>query len=426
MGNGNSLTIKKWLWLVCVTNQSHLEKTMKKSVVAIVKGKKNPDKKEIDRMVRKAIQLIGGIKDLVQKDDLILIKPNVCSISPPVEASNTDPRICRILADMVKELGGNPVIAEASTVGVDTEEAFRLSGYHELRREGYEVIDLKKTEAVKVRVDKGKALKKVSIYRLALDAKIIVSVPIMKTHDLEPATLSLKNMKGLLPDLEKRKFHTTYGVMQAVADLNTLVSPKLAVVDGIIAGQGMGSPYREALELDLVIAGKDPVAVDTVSARVMWIDPKTIRHLRLAEDHGLGTMDPKLIRILGNKVTDVRHKFKTVEEVIQEDVNLSRFHLIYEDDACTGCRSVVYYWLKTMKEQGKLDSLKGMTIVMGKKGFIPLEIEKERLLLVGVCTKDIKERGRYVEGCPPYSFHLSREVLKTEVEPPWIKPKESQ
>lgn len=397
-----------------------------KTLVAIVKGKKGPKGDEIERMVRKAVELIGGIKDLAQKDDLVLIKPNICSISPPVEASNTDPRVCKTLADMVKESGGRPIIAETSTVGVDTEEAFRVNGYDELRKEGYEVIDLKKTEAVKVRVEKGKAIKHVLIYRLALDAKVIISVPVLKTHDLEPATLSLKNMKGLLPDSEKRKFHTTYGVMQAVADLNTLILPKMAVVDGIIAGQGMGSPFREGLEMDLIIAGKDPLAVDAISARVMGIDPKTIRHLTLAEAHGLGTIDPEWIQVVGNRVADVRHKFKTVEDVVKEDVDLSQFRLIYGDNACTGCRSVVYYWLKTLKEQKRIGCLKGMTILMGKNNFILPEVEKERLLLVGICTKSLKKRGRYVEGCPPYSFHLSREMLQTDIEPPWVNPKESR
>jgi len=62
--------------------------------------------------------------------------------------------------------------------------------------------------------------------------------------------------------------------------------------------------------MNLVIAGKDPVAVDAVGAAVMGIPPEDIEHLRLAEKKGLGTCDLNQIEIVGEPIERVRKKFK--------------------------------------------------------------------------------------------------------------------
>ena len=231
---------------------------MKKGLVSIVKGPKKPSEKEIDASVRKAIELAGGLTDIISRGDTVLIKPNLVVAQSPDRGTTTDPRVCKSIANLVREIGAKPIIAESSAIGIDTEEAFKVAGYGRLRDEGFEVIDLKKEETTIVPVPKGKSLKEVSLPKV-VDATIIISVPSMKTHDQAKVTLSLKNMKGLLPDTFKRKFHTTFGIFQGVAELCTIVRPALAVVDGIIGQEGLGPMFGTPVEMDLIIAGKDPV-----------------------------------------------------------------------------------------------------------------------------------------------------------------------
>jgi uncharacterized protein (DUF362 family) len=255
---------------------------MRTSTVSIVKGQKAPGEREIDAMVRKAIALVGGIADIVSLGDTVIIKPNLIAPASPDRGATTDYRICRSVANLVKEMGANPIIAESSAIGVDTEESFTASGYNELRNQGFEVIDLKKSRTVKVPVPKGRVPKELELPELVVKAKAIISVPVVKTHDQVLATLSLKNVKGLVPDAIKKKFHTTYGVFQAVADLNTVVRPALAVVDGIIGQEGLGPLFGTPIEMDLIIAGKDPVAVDSITGLVMGIAPEQIETTKYA------------------------------------------------------------------------------------------------------------------------------------------------
>jgi len=97
---------------------------------------------------------------------------------------------------------------------------------------------------------------------------------------------------------------------EKIVDLASIVKPSVAVIDGIIAGEGhetSGNP----VEMNLVIAGTDPVAVDAVGAAVMGIPPESVKHLRLAEERQLGICDLKQIEIMGEPVEKVKKDFET-------------------------------------------------------------------------------------------------------------------
>ena len=104
--------------------------------VAVVKTPQKPNEKEIEATVRKAIELVGGLGDLVKKGNTVIINPNIVVAQPPEKAATTDPVICRVIADMVRELGARPIIGEASSIGVKTEEAIQVAGYGKLREQG--------------------------------------------------------------------------------------------------------------------------------------------------------------------------------------------------------------------------------------------------------------------------------------------------
>jgi len=167
------------------------------------------------------------------------------------------------------------------------------------------LLDLNKDEFVEVSPSNPLALKEVKIAKTALESTII-SVPKLKLHRLASVTLSLKNMMGAVTP--KGSIHNH--LSQKIVDLASIIKPRIAVIDGIIAGEGheaSGNP----VEMNLVIAGADPVAVDAVGAAVMGIPPEIVKHLRLAEEKGLGTCDLKQIEILGEPIEKVKKKFKT-------------------------------------------------------------------------------------------------------------------
>lgn len=382
-----------------------------KTKVSIVKGSKDPQEEEIRGMVEKAIDLIGGINDIISRGDRVLIKPNIAYELKPGETEVSDPRVVKAVYDILLEMGAKPVIGESSAAGVNGEAALRASGYYHLRDKGYDVINLKKTKTVSLDNPKAKVLKKAKVYRFAKEADAIFSVPVIKTHDHEPATLSLKNMKGVMPDAEKQRFHNTLGLFQAIADLNLLVKPKLTIVDGIFCREGLGYPWSEEIEMDLVLAGKDPVAVDTVTLLIMGIDPKRQKHAVLAENLGIGTMAMHEIEVVGERIEKVRRRFKTPTEAIQESISLRDFRMISDEKTCTGCRGMMNYFLKRMDDQGKLDQVKQFTFVLGKHDSLP-KLDKRKTVLIGLCTECYKGIGTYVPGCPPNSAKVVKAIFE--------------
>lgn len=387
---------------------------MPKSVVAIIKGPKNPSEGEIAASVRKAIELTGGLTDVIARGDTVIIKPNLVIPQAPETGTTTDPRVCKVIADMVKEIGAKPIIAESSAVGIDTEAAFKAAGYLKLREEGYQVVDLKKEETVKVPIPRGKSLKEVSLARLVIEARAIISVPAMKTHDQTTVTLSLKNTKGLLPDTFKRKFHTTFGLYQGVADLCTVIRPSLAVVDGIVAQEGLGPMFGLPVGMGLIIAGKDPVAVDAVTSVVMGFGPRESGCIDAAHQMKVGTADMNQIEIVGEPMANVQRRFKRAEEGVFELITLPRgLNIVLNEKACTGCRTCVLSSLVDLNKQGKLERAAGLTVVAGIIDELP-EVDREHLVLVGNCTAKYKSYGRYVQGCTPNNRDVVAGILGEE------------
>jgi len=384
---------------------------MNRSVVAMIRTPEHPSAQEVSVAVRRAVELAGGLGEVVSKGALILIKPNLVAVPPSAEAGAcTRASVCKALADMVMELGGRPVIAESSARGIDTEQVMEVMGYRLLRQEGYEVVDLKRTKTVKVPVPGGSVLKEVTTFELAMHAKAIISVPVMKTHDQTDVSLSLKNLKGLVTDVEKRRIHQL-GVFEGVCDLNALFRPAFAVVDGITAQEGLGPVYGLPVEMNLIVAGRDLVAVDAMTSAAMGFDPQEVRLSREAAARGIGVLSKDEIEVVGERVEDVRRRFLRMEE--DERIQLKDVQVIHAEGSCTGCRNGVLSSLFDMIRAGTIERVQGMFIVTG--GAVPPAGTPEaNVVPVGVCCPDwLKALPRYVKGCPPNNVDIIEAILRT-------------
>jgi len=271
---------------------------MDEATVAVIKGEDPVD------MTIKALEMIGA-DEAFRSDERILVKPNYIDASHPSTGVTTDARIVEGVVKFLKKNGlGNITIGEGSGMA-DTMRAFKVAGIDEVaRRWNVDLMDLNGDEYVIAEVPSPLALKTVRIAKTALSSAII-SVPKLKLHRMAGVTLSLKNMMGVVSP--KGQIHRS--LSRKIADLVSLVKPRLAVIDGIIGGEGhelAGKP----VEMNIVIAGLDPVAVDTVGAAVMGVDPEKIEHIILAAKKGLGICDLDKIRILGEPIEKVKRKFK--------------------------------------------------------------------------------------------------------------------
>ena len=94
-----------------------------KSKVSIARTEQSPEYEQIFNAVEKAVDLIGGIREFVRPGQKVLVNPSWVSVVPKREqAAITLPEVARAVADIVKGAGANPIIAESSAIGIDSEK----------------------------------------------------------------------------------------------------------------------------------------------------------------------------------------------------------------------------------------------------------------------------------------------------------------
>lgn len=266
--------------------------------VAIIRGT-NP----IDVTVE-ALRMID-VEQVLSVERPFLVKPNYIDASHPSTGITTDSRVIEGVVKFLKERGVKDVMIGEGSGYADTFEAFRVAGVDKIAEKwNVRLIDLNKDEFVEVSPPNPLALKRVRIAKTVLESTLI-SVPKLKLHRITGVTLSLKNMMGTV----SRKGSMHNHLNKNIADLASITKPSIAVIDGIIAGEGHETS-ENPVEMNLVIAGTDPVAVDAVGAAVMGVSPNSVKHLCFAEEKRLGTCDLRKIEVLGQPIESVRRKFR--------------------------------------------------------------------------------------------------------------------
>jgi uncharacterized protein (DUF362 family) len=387
---------------------------MQKASVSIVKTEAIPNFEQISEAVKKSLDLIGGIGDIIRPGNLVLINPSW--VAPPVEKEAgciTLPEVTRAVADSVKAAGARPVIAESSAVGVDTEKVIQSSGYRNLQELGYEVVNLKAAKAsLELPVTNGKIFDSIECWELVKKADVIISVPKLKTHDQTEMTCAIKKLKGLLTDKAKKAMHQE-GLFDGVIDLLATVKPRLAVVDAIVCQEGVGPVFGKPVEMNLILAGKDVVAVDSVCARLIGYDPEETLLTKNAAARSLGVMDAGSIDVIGQPLEAVKRRF--LRAIEDDPVEVEGFQLIHGEATCTGCRNTVMSALIDMRNADQLMYLPGVTVVTGEAP-LPPDVPRDDIVTVGLCMKD-NQTARHVKGCPPNNALVVKAIIgdRTEV-----------
>ena len=268
------------------------------STVAIVKGIHPIE------LTVKALEMIKT-EEILADDKPILIKPNYLNASHPSTGITTDSRVIEGIIKFLKQKKVKEIIIGEGSGFSDTFEPYKVAGVDTVAEKwNVKLVDLNKDDYIEVHPQNPLSLKKVKVAKTALESTII-SVPKLKLHRIAGVSLSIKNMMGAMKP--KGSMHTHLN--SNIADLASIITPKISVIDGIIAGEGHESSGNP-VEMNLVIVGTDPVAVDSVGAAVMMMPPEDVKHLRLAEKKGLGTNNLNKIEILGEPIEKVRRKFR--------------------------------------------------------------------------------------------------------------------
>jgi hypothetical protein len=185
-------------------------------------------------------------------------------------------------------------------------------------------------------------------------------------------------------------------------------------VDAIVCQEGVGPIFGKPVEMNLIVAGKDLVAVDATCAQLIGYEPVDTLLTVNAAARGLGVMDPEFIEVIGEPFETVKRRFlRSIEDNPVKDIE--GFRLIQGEATCTGCRNTVMSALIDMRNSDQLMYLPGVTVVTGGAP-IPQGVQLEDVVTIGKCTSKDGRTDRYVKGCPPNNAAVVKAIIGDRAE----------
>ena len=335
-----------------------------------------------------AADLAGMIKD---RSLSVGIKPNLVAPVPAEFGATTHPEIVAGIIEYLKENGFEDILmVEGSWVGDKTSDAFEYCGYKRLS-EVYEVpfVDTQKDGSHEVECD-GVAL---NICDVVDRIDFLINVPVLKGHCQTKITCALKNMKGLIPNTEKRKFHSM-GLHTPIAHLSRGILQDFIVVDHICGDLDFEEGGNPVVR-NCIMAAMDPVLVDSLACKICGYSVEDVPYIVKAHELGSGECD-----LSKAEIVDL-NEGGFIDETPREHKILKVSYAVDEVDSCSACYGNLVPALMRLEEEGLLTELKDpIAIGQGHQG-------KTGKLGVGRCT------GGYefcIMGCPPDEEKIYQEL----------------
>jgi uncharacterized protein (DUF362 family)/Pyruvate/2-oxoacid:ferredoxin oxidoreductase delta subunit len=318
--------------------------------VSIVKCK-SYDPNLVFEATQKAINLIGGITNFIRPKSKVLVKPNLLMAKEPEFGIDTHPEVVRAVIKILKEISCNIFVGDGPSVWgnqiENVDEVYMRAGIKRVCQE--EEVEL-------VNFDKRRWRGKFPLTTWLDNCDYLVNTPKFKTHDLTVLTGAIKNLFGLVSGTYKTELHKNYfqvnDFAKILVDIYQEAKPALTIVDGIVAMEGDGPATSGKLRnLNLLLAGCDCVALDSVMALIMGLEPFDILTTKEAAKRGLGVADINSIEICGEKlekVIDTPFLLPTTSinkriprPVINLVKKLIRYYPRVEQDNCTSCAACI-------------------------------------------------------------------------------------
>jgi uncharacterized protein (DUF362 family) len=266
-------------------------------------------------------------QELIPPDARVVIKPNLCTERPEqIHTANTSLEVLRAICEIVGERTGQITIVESDGARYPAEAAFENNGVYRLARElGVTVLNLSKDELVAM---PDVRLNGFGLARTWLEADAFITLPVLKTHATTVFTGALKNQWGCIPRYDRILLHKH--LHELIAQINRIRPVTLAVMDGLVGMQGRGPINGYPINLGVLLASRDPVALDATAMRLIGLNPATCKHLSHAQRFGLGTWSEAEIDVDGPLA-----ELSTVVEPGREDWAIRLMNLIAKSSFLT-------------------------------------------------------------------------------------------
>ena len=378
-----------------------IKRTMKRDEILLICGKKYME-------MTKALCRTAGLSSLILEEcgnraALIALKPNLLGPIPASEGATTHPEVIEGVISYLREEGfENLVVMESSWVGDRTADSLLVTGVGELcERLGVPFWDLQEDKGVPAD-GAGMELK---LCARVKTVDFLINLPVLKGHCQTRMTCALKNMKGCIPNAEKRRFHRM-GLHDPIGHLSCAVRQGFILADMIcpdLTFEDGGNP----IPLDRLACALDPVLFDAWGARMIGLEADAVRYILIAQELGAGCADPDRAKV--RAVYEKRQGGETFYErglppagpLFAGDVGaaLRLRAKVEEVDSCSACYGTLLPVLQRLEKEGKLDKIKDrICIGQGWK-------KKRGKLGIGNCTALF---DRTLPGCPPSAEEIYR------------------
>ncbi|MGZ3628643.1 MAG: DUF362 domain-containing protein, partial [Ktedonobacteraceae bacterium] len=226
-----------------------------------------------------------GMDSVMRGAKLAILKPNFVAGRNAETGSTTSFALLKAVAEEVLACGAEPILCETPGTEFDRDATYTILGVEKFCAEnGIRIVRVDpeggEQDWVELRPKGAKRLRHFRIPRILGESRLI-NLPVLKTHVVSTMTLGMKNPMGILPRPDRRSMHT-FGIDQSIVDMNLGIKPDLTIIDGSVGQDGEGPLYGDKADLQVLVAGRDSLAVDLVCCQIVGVKPRDIPHLKLA------------------------------------------------------------------------------------------------------------------------------------------------
>lgn len=344
------------------------------------------------QMTKRLLYESNAIK-LVPRKASITLKPNLVVSDTADNGAVTHPGVLSGCIEYFQEHDVNDIsIIESSWIGDESMHAMKTARYDRICKK-YEIpfYDLKMDDTRCVKTDNGD----INVCCRALDADFLVDLPVLKGHGQVKMTCAIKNLKGCIPDSEKRRFHRI-GLTNPIALLASIIKVNLVIVDSICGDLNFeegGTPVHT----NRMYLGTDAVQIDAYGRSLMGLDKKDVPYIELSEKYGGGTA-----KWSKNDIINLNEAIESSNYPKQDGRIAKIAENVHENKACSACFASLIRSLYNID----YDDTSEIFIGQGWK-----EVELDGIGIGNCCSK----ATTCIMGCPPTAEEISEKLKRKTV-----------
>ena len=274
----------------------------------------------VKNAIVKGVDLLGGPSKFASPEDKLLLKLNWLSADPPEKCVTTHPSIFKAVAEVFQGVGARLSYGDSpafQSPGIASEKTGIAPIADKLEIPLADFVSGKD-----VTFNEGHQNKRFTIANAVLDNDGVISLSKMKTHGFQKITGAIKNQFGCIPGMRKGEFHikvpNASDFARMLVDLNTFISPRLYIMDGIMAMEGNGPRGGNPKSMNVILFSTDPIALDATFCRLIDLDPTFVLTNKVGKEMGAGTYCAEEIELLGDPIDSfIAYDFDVKREPIK-------------------------------------------------------------------------------------------------------------